>query len=227
MQDKKEETIIREISSLVVRQRMPEGEGPHPVLLLLHGWTGDESVMWVFTRNLSKRFLMLAPRGIYPAPGGGYGWQEHDDAGWPDYREFTPAIEAILRLLDPKKFPGGDFSQVYLMGFSQGAALTYTFSLLNPGRVAALAGLSGFMPEGVEEIIQERPLEGKPVYIAHGSLDELVPVEMARDAASLLEQAGARVTYCEEEVGHKLSAPCFRGLDAFFGRLGLGVGRED
>lgn len=215
------------VNSLVVRQRVPEGEGPHPVLLLLHGWTGDESVMWVFTRNLSSRFLMLAPRGIYPAQAGGYGWQAHEGDNWPDYREFIPAVDKLLGLLDSKKFPNGDFSQVYLMGFSQGAALTYTFSLLHPERVAALAGLSGFMPEEVEALVEGRPLSGKPAYIAHGSSDEQVPVKLAREAAELLERAGAEVTYCEEAVGHKLSLPCFRGLDAFYEKLGLGAGRED
>jgi phospholipase/carboxylesterase len=58
------------------------------------------------------------------------------------------------------------------------------------------------------------------VFIAHGTTDNLVPVEMARESANLLKQAGANVTYCEEEVGHKLSAPCFRGLEAFFARFG-------
>jgi predicted esterase len=30
-----------------------------------------------------------------------------------------------------------------------------------------------------------------------------------------LEQAGANVTYCEDEVGHKLSAACLRTLKDF------------
>jgi hypothetical protein len=33
---------------------------------------------------------------------------------------------------------------------------------------------------------------------------------------ALLEKAGATVTYCEEDVGHKLSAGCFRGLESYF-----------
>jgi hypothetical protein len=32
----------------------------------------------------------------------------------------------------------------------------------------------------------------------------------------MLERAGAQVTYCEEDVGHKLSAPCFNALKSFF-----------
>jgi len=42
--------------------------------------------------------------------------------------------------------------------------------------------------------------------VAHGTQDQLVPIDRARTSIELLEQAGAQVTYCEDEVGHKLSA---------------------
>ena len=38
----------------------------------------------------------------------------------------------------------------------------------------------------------------------------------ARASMTLLEQAGAVVTYCEADVGHKVSADCLRGLETFF-----------
>jgi predicted esterase len=43
-----------------------------------------------------------------------------------------------------------------------------------------------------------------------------VPVGRARASVALLEQAGAQVTYCEDEVGHKVSIPCLHGLKKFF-----------
>jgi predicted esterase len=52
--------------------------------------------------------------------------------------------------------------------------------------------------------------------MAHGTLDELVPVVRARQAVALLQQAGAQVDYCEDNVGHKLSATCFRSMQVFF-----------
>jgi hypothetical protein len=32
----------------------------------------------------------------------------------------------------------------------------------------------------------------------------------------LLELGGASVIYCEDDVGHKLSSSCFRGMETFF-----------
>ena len=61
-----------------------------------------------------------------------------------------------------------------------------------------------------------RVLAGKHFFVAHGTQDNLVPVERARESIELLEQAGAQVTFCEAEVGHKVSADCLRGLESFF-----------
>jgi predicted esterase len=59
-------------------------------------------------------------------------------------------------------------------------------------------------------------LEGKPFFVAHGTKDEMVTIERARASIELLEQAGANVTYCEDEVGHKVSVTCLRSLKKFF-----------
>lgn len=208
-----EETFT--MNSLVVRQRRPAGEGLYPLVLLLHGWTGDENAMWVFNARLPQNVVYLAPRGIYTTPSGGYGWQKGDPARtWVD--EYSPAIEQILALLDGLPTPYADISKVGVVGFSQGAALAYALALLYPQRMALLAGLAGFLPEGSEALARNRPLLGKPVFIAHGSNDTLVPVEAGRHSADILELAGAKVTYCEDDVGHKLSALCYNGLAKFF-----------
>jgi predicted esterase len=75
--------------------------------------------------------------------------------------------------------------------------------------------LAGFVPSGMDAIIGARPLAGKQVFVAHGTEDELVPVDRARASIALLEQAGAVVTYCEDVVGHKVSAACSRALGKF------------
>jgi phospholipase/carboxylesterase len=211
-------TEPREIDGWKIRQHFPPGDGPHPLTLLLHGWTGDETVMWVFASRLPKKSLLVAPRGLHPAPSGGYGWEEHEQHDWPWVDDFQPSIEALLGLLTHENFPQADLERIRLVGFSQRAALSYAFALTHPTRIAAVAGLAGFMPQGAEALARNRTLTGMPVFIAHGARDKIVPVERARHAVEILEAAGAQVTYCEEDVGHKLSANCFRGLETFFVR---------
>jgi phospholipase/carboxylesterase len=204
--------------------RRPQGGGSHQVVWFVHGWTGDENVMWIFSPRIPKNSLLIAPRGIFPAPQGGYGWYPHRDGVWPVVRDFQPGIDRLVALMDLVKddrsgiFGEGniDISQNGLVGFSQGAALVYTLSLLNPERVQRMAGLAGFLPADAEKLAVSRPLMGKKVYAAHGMQDERVPVEQARAAVRVLESAGASVVYCEDNVGHKLSANCMRGLGEFF-----------
>ncbi|MEW5868320.1 MAG: hypothetical protein AB1894_03530 [Chloroflexota bacterium] len=215
----KDTSQLVEIDGWVMRQHRPAGDGPCSLIVMLHGWTGDENAMWVFASRLPQDAWLVAPRGLYPAPTGGYAWHAYKPRMWPWVDDFRPAVEALLELLTPENFPGADFSKLRLVGFSQGAALAFTLALLHPGRICTLAGLSGFLPDGAAALAAGQPLRGIPLFMAHGSQDALVPVERARQAVELLEQAGAQVSYCEDDVGHKLSAGCFRGLEAFFRRI--------
>ena len=102
------------------------------------------------------------------------------------------------------------------MGFSQGAALVSAMALMHPERINRIGLLAGFVPAGAEALADTRPLSGTDVFVAHGTSDEMVKIEFARRSVRLLQEAGANVTYCEDEVGHKLSVKCLRALQAFF-----------
>ncbi len=209
------EMEVRQIGTWTVRQQTPDGKGPHPLVLMLHGWTGDENVMWIFAKRLPKRALIVAPRGIFSIPAGGYGWHDHQFGLWPTIDELQPAAQALHELLVVENFPSANLQRIHLAGFSQGAALSIAYSLIYPQQTASLAALSGFLPEEIGELVRTRPLLGMPVFIAHGSRDDRVPVEKARQAVATLEAAGADVVYCEDDVGHKLSISCFNSLEHF------------
>jgi predicted esterase len=75
--------------------------------------------------------------------------------------------------------------------------------------------LSGFVPYEMESIIDAKPLAGKNIFVAHGTKDETVTIDRARASMQLLEQAGATITYCEDDVAHKLSSNCLRALESY------------
>jgi len=205
---------IFSIDNWVMRFHRPDGAGPFPVLLMLHGWTGDENSMWVFAPRLLKNSLMIAPRGLYTTKGSGYSWHPEISKPW-------PAVEKLFDTISSKNLPEGDFSKFHIVGFSQGAAIAYTMAILYSERIASLAGLSGFLPDGASAWMGNDRLKGLPVFIAHGTEDERVPIERARMCVDLLQKGGASVTYCEDNVGHKLSTKCFRGLEAFYQRVNI------
>jgi phospholipase/carboxylesterase len=187
------------------------------ILLMLHGWTGDENSMWVFARNFPAEYYIVAPRAPHPAHETGYSWRAPAPRGnWPTLDLMRPSAEALIDLLDAFSLAYGlDASAVDVIGFSQGAAMTFTLGWLYPGRVRKMGILAGFAPEGAEETLQPGSLRGKHAFVAHGTRDQMVPVVQARRAIQLLENAGAGVTYCESEVGHKLSADCLGALETY------------
>jgi phospholipase/carboxylesterase len=194
------------------------------VILLLHGWTGDENSMGFFTPRLPRRFARLSPRGLYATQPNGFSWRAVEalpvpGLSLPRLDSFTRAAEALLDWLSPDHFPGIELSRLHLMGFSQGAALAFALALLHPKRVASLTALAGFVPPGAEALLAERPLEGVRVLIAHGTQDAIIPIEQARQSLAWMQMAGAQVDYCEDEVGHKLGARCFTGLEEFYAAL--------
>jgi phospholipase/carboxylesterase len=198
--------------------RVRPAQNAKRLLLMIHGWSGDENSMWVFARGLPADYWIIAPRAPFPVESGGYSWRPpHPETfGRPSLEMLKPSADALISLVDAySSSVGMDAKEFDIMGFSQGAAMVNVMGLLHPQRIRKMGVLAGFVPSGVEEIIVKRPLEGKAVFVAHGTQDELVSVERARASIGLLEQAGAKVTYCEDEVGHKLSAVCLRALESF------------
>lgn len=194
-------------------------QAPERILLMLHGWTGDENSMWIFTRDSPAHYHVLAPRAPYPADKGGYSWRELKPGtwGWPTVSELRPAAEALRHLVDEIAAKSGlDATTFDVMGFSQGGAMTALLAMLFPYQVRKAAVLSGFVPAGADELVAAQPLTGKTLFVAHGAHDKLVPLERAQQSMAALEQAGAQINFCAAEVGHKVSADCLRGLQSYF-----------
>ena len=204
-----------------LRVRATESKSPR-LLVLLHGWTGDENSMWIFTRGLSPDYWMMAPRAPHDADPSGFSWRSNlshaqgGDFGKPSLEMFLPAAEGLIKLIDEYSASVKlDARQFDLMGFSQGAAMTNVMGMLYPNRIRKMGVLAGFVPAGLEELIPQKPLVGKKIFVAHGTQDQMIPVDRARASMALLEQAGAKIVYCEDEVGHKLSANCLRALENY------------
>ena len=199
-----------------LESRWREAEGPQaPLVVFLHGLTGNEDVMGTFEAGFPPTAGLLAPRAPFPFSGGGYSWVDPEQGPMPAMPAFAAAAQAIARAVDEVQH-AGPLRALVLVGFSQGAALAMsavTLGILCPTAVVALAGI---LPPG------DLPaLQSLPIYWAHGRHDEVVPVDRARRDVERLRRAGASVTYCEADVGHKLGAECLKGLRRWLATLPL------
>lgn len=215
-----EELQTLNIDDWVVKVRLPEQQVFPAVIMLLHGWTGDENSMWVFASRLPADALLIAPRAPHDVISDqykGHSWVEQQSGNWSWLDDYRPTVSELNALIDNLALQlTGNFSTFSLIGFSQGAAMSYAYALLNPGRVARLAGLAGFVPERCEQEIANLPLKDVPTLIAHGRHDQIVPLARAETAFELLQMAGAEIEYCESDTAHKLDSNCFNVLKKFF-----------
>lgn len=209
------ETQLISFENWILRIRPPVGQPGKRILLMLHGWQGDENSMWIFANKFPADYWIVAPRAPHLAPQGGYSWSM-PGAGWPSVDLLRASAAALLDLLETwPRANSLDGSSVDVIGFSQGAAMAFALALLYPARVQKMAVLAGFAPDGAEQVLAPGRFNGKKLFVAHGAKDDKVPLAQARRTVQLLEQAGAQVDYCESNMAHKLSVDCLKALEAY------------
>lgn len=227
-----ESGLAFEVSGLVHRVLKPDSAGPFTTAVMIHGRSGNEDVMWIFQRALPKDWLVVAPRAIKDDPDGGYSWHpRHSDEGhseeWASLVMFDEAVSAVVQFI--KSLPdlyGADPEQIYLMGFSQGAATAIATAMCYPNLVQGIAVLVGFAPEDCEAEVGSGILDGLPVFMAVGLEDTTIPLVVSRKSAETLKTAGADLTYGEYETGHKLNSQGMRELKEWWAERSLVNGEQ-
>lgn len=197
-------------------QRPQNETSPKPILLLLHGHKGNEKVMWTLAKPIRDKTVMIAPRAPVKIGEDQYSWHRIS-TNWLSintYHELADALLTHINLLIEKE--GLKVSKYDVMGFSQGAVMAYALALLYPDLIRKVAALSGFIPHAWMGDLDKHSFNQKAFFIAHGTQDEIVPIQKARQSVSWLRENNARVTFCEAETGHKLSSNCFNDLGDFF-----------
>jgi phospholipase/carboxylesterase len=118
--------------------------------------------------------------------------------------EFIPAAVAAY---------GADPERVYLLGFSQGAIMSFTTLLSEPGPIAGIAAMSGRIPPEVRPwIAPTDQLAGAPIFMAHGTFDDVIAVSYAHNALELLRTLPVELTYREYPMPHTIGPDALRDM---------------
>jgi predicted esterase len=191
--------------------RLPHDYDParaYPLVLGLHGIGGTPAGLMQLGELFEEAGVIVAtPQGPYAVPGRrgvAYAWNlAHLGPGAPDQQATAWSIKYIA---DVARALAGQYhaEEVYLFGFSQGAAFTMHAGLNHPeiftGLIAVAGGLHpGWFVEGV----LERGTSLR-IYIAHSPDDEAVPYDYGTFARDTLTALGYDVTFREYEGGHVL-----------------------
>jgi phospholipase/carboxylesterase len=124
--------------------------------------------------------------------GGGYKWftQDTDQAEYEgvtsDVDKSTDLLRTFIEQATEKYATQPD--KVVLIGFSQGAMMSYQIGLQHPELVHGIAPLSGKILAALNARLKpDDGLKSLKVFIGHGSADNRVPVYGATEAQTMLE----------------------------------------
>ncbi|HSY28008.1 MAG TPA: alpha/beta hydrolase [Burkholderiaceae bacterium] len=198
--------------------QVESGPNPTVAVIWLHGLGADGNDFVPVVRELNLNGCP-AIRFIFPhAPtmpvtiNGGYvmrAWYDilgtdlvrhEDEAG---LRKSQLAIE---QLIGNEKARGIPAERIILAGFSQGCAMTLQTGLRYPEKLAGLLCLSGYVPIHTT-LAAERSAanQATPIFMAHGTVDPVIPIFRAEQSRDLLQSMGYAVEWHEYPMPHSVS----------------------
>ena len=187
----------------------------NPLLLLLHGYGSNEEDLFSFASELPNDSYVISVRAPYDLQPYGHAWYaihfDADENKFSDNVQAKQSVEIIASFIDEivKQYPI-DTENVTLIGFSQGAILSYATALTYPEKIAKVVALSGyFNQEIMPEVIDTKAISHLKFFVSHGSVDQVIPVDWARKAKPALENLGLEVEYQEYPIGHGVSPKNF------------------
>jgi len=124
-----------------------------------------------------------------------------------DEKGVRASAELVGELIDAQIESGIQPQRIVLAGFSQGGAIVLHAGLRYPARLAGIMALSTYLPlaEALEAEKSDDNL-ATPIFLAHGSADPVIPIDLANRSHQQLEQQGYTVEWHEYSgMAHSVS----------------------
>ena len=156
-----------------------------PLVIALHGGSGNgRGFLWSWLRDArSLGAILVAPTAT------GQTWAlMGDDTDTPNLMRMLEYVRGNWNV-DPMR--------LLLTGMSDGGTFSYVNGLETSSPFTHLGPVAASFHPMLAQMADPGRLAGLPIHIAHGALDWMFPIEMARGASAALNAAGAAVTYVE------------------------------
>jgi phospholipase/carboxylesterase len=156
-----------------------------------------------------------------------YDIRQSDIARLPDeagIRESQQQVEALISRETQRGVPP---ERVVLAGFSQGGAIALQTGLRHRDRLAGIAALSTYLPLE-DSLDREASAANKatPIFMAHGTQDPVIPVQLAEASRRALVQRGYEVEWQTWPMPHSVCAEEVEALGAFLSKVYGAGGNE-
>lgn len=185
---------------------------------MLHGYGSDENDLFSFASELPKELFIISVRAPYKLPPYGNAWYainfDADQGKWNDNDQAKQSRDLIADFIDEavKTYPV-NANNVSLLGFSQGTILCYAVALSFPKKVKNIIALSGYINKDIlPSKLDKNDYNHLDFYCSHGSVDQVIPVDWARQTPQFLKALNIKHQYGEFPVGHGVAPQNFYEL---------------
>jgi phospholipase/carboxylesterase len=162
-----------------------------PLVVALHGGSGNgRNFLWSWLRDArSFGAILIAPTATGPT------WAlMGEDTDTPNLMHVLETVRGRYNV---------DSSRMLMTGLSDGGTFCWVSGLDRASPFTHLAPIAATFHPLMAEIADAERLRGLPIFLVHGKLDWMFPVQVARQTSNLLSAAGAEVTYREiDDLSH-------------------------
>jgi phospholipase/carboxylesterase len=161
-----------------------------PLVMALHGGSGNgRGFLWSWLRDArSFGAILVAPTATGSSPTKNTWALMGEDTDTANLRRILDFVRSRWNI-DPTK--------LLLTGMSDGGTFCYVTGLESASPFTHLAPIAATFHPLMAEMADAERLRGLPVFLVHGRLDWMFPVQIARQTQQALSAAGANVTYRE------------------------------
>lgn len=196
---------------LKILSRIPESPSKDArCIIMLHGVGSNQDDLFGLAPNFPEDIYIFSLQGCFSLGGGWYAWYPVDfSTGKPLYNreDVEKGYEYILDCIKDitEKYQLSP-EQIFLLGFSQWAIMSYYTLYRSPGLIGGIIALSGRILAEIDiSQIQKESYSTKRVFIWHGNQDRVIGVESSHLAAQLVQDLSIEPMVRIYPIGHNIS----------------------
>ena len=176
-------------------------------IFLIHGYGSNSDDLFSFKTYLPKNLSIISLEAPIQIEMGGFAWYSinynQDFKKWSNNEEAISSIKKIYQtiniLLNKYNLNDNDIS---LLGFSQGAILSWAIGFNYPNFIRRVIALSGYINE---ELIDNYNITFK-AFSSHGVIDPIIPIDWARATIKKhINKENDNFIYNEYNDGHTVT----------------------
>ena len=189
-----------------------------PAIFLFHGYGSDENDLFSFAAELPEEMYVVSVRAPQPMQPYGNAWYTiHWDTTNGKFTDTEVAIasrDLIAKFVhEAVNTYNLDENNITLLGFSQGCILSLATAISYPTLAKNVIGLSGYIdPEMLQPGYEKADFKNLNIFLSHGNVDQVIPVEWARETPKFLSKLGIETELKEYPVGHGVAPQNFYDL---------------